>query len=418
MERRIFLGLAGAAIAAPALGEAPPSASAPPSPPGPQPADLLGAAGDPAFLTWLNGFYARMLADGWSTDVLAKTLTGLSPDPRVLAHNASQPEFALPVSTYVQRQVTPGVVSMGKARRDGVSQLPAIQQTYGVPADVLTAIWAMESGFGAFQGDMDVVRCLATMAAENPQRTGWAEGELKACLKIIAQGGSREQLKGSWAGAMGQTQFLPSSYLTTAVSATGAGKPDIWGNSADALASAANLLIKGGWQRGQDWAREVILPAGFDYGLSEGPKQPPSWWTDKGVRRADGRDWRDADQAAPAVLLLPSGYAGPAFLAFPNHFAIRTYNASLAYALSVGLLADALAGRPPLTTPWPKETPLSLDDRMAAQTALAKAGYNVGVPDGLIGLGTRQAIRAWQKDKGLPADGYLTPAIVARLKGS
>jgi peptidoglycan hydrolase-like protein with peptidoglycan-binding domain len=109
---------------------------------------------------------------------------------------------------------------------------------------------------------------------------------------------------------------------------------------------------------------------------------------------------------------------GPAFLAFPNHFAIRTYNASLAYALSVGLLADALAGRPPLTTPWPKETPLSLDDRMAAQTALAKAGYNVGVPDGLIGLGTRQAIRAWQKDKGLPADGYLTPAIVARLKGS
>ncbi|HUO11650.1 MAG TPA: peptidoglycan-binding protein [Caulobacteraceae bacterium] len=412
MHRRVFLALAAVACLPDlwALGAAAEAAA-------PQPSDLLGAAGDPPFLAWLNGFYARELAAGWSTTLLAETLTGLAPDPRVLEHNASQPEFSRPISDYIARNVTPGVVAMGRARRDAVSQFPKIVEAYGVPADVLTAIWAMESGFGSHQGDMDVVRSLATLAAEDPRRKDWAEKELEACIKIVGSGAARrDQLKGSWAGAMGQTQMEPSTFLSTAVAATGSGAPDIWSSSADALASAANLLVKGGWRRSESWAREVLLAKRFDVGLSEGPKQPPAWWEEKGVARADGRAWDDADQAAEAQLILPAGALGPAFLLFPNHFVIRTYNNSLAYALSVGLLADALAGRPPLATPWPKEVPLSLEDRMAAQSALAKLGYNPGAPDGFIGLATRQALRAWQRDRHIPADGYLAPDLVARLK--
>jgi lytic murein transglycosylase len=406
MNRRLFLCLsaAGFALASSAAAAV-------------RPSDLLGAAGDDAFLTWLDGFYARELASGWSTTALAQVLSGLAPDPRVLSSNAGQPEFATPVGVYVQHRVTPGAVALGRRKRDGVPQLGAIHDTYGVPGDVLTAIWGMESGFGASQGGLDVVRCLATLAAEDPRRKAWAETELEACLKIVAtSAASRAALRGSWAGAMGQTQLLPSTFLSTAVTADGKGKPDIWNSSADALASAANLLMKAGWKRGENWAIEAKLPAKFDYGLSEGTKQPPTWWSDKGVRRADGRAWSPADQASQAVLLLPAGMTGPAFLAFPNHFVIRTYNNSLAYALSVGLLADGIGGAGPLATPWPKETPLSLEDRMESQQALAKLGYSPGPPDGQIGLGTRQALRAWQKDRGLPADGYLTPALVARLR--
>jgi membrane-bound lytic murein transglycosylase B len=416
MNRRVFLALLPAFAAVRAFAEGPPPGA--PSPPGLQPSDILGAAGDPAFLGWLNGFYARELAAGWSTTVLARTLSGLAPDPRVLAHNAAQPEFALPISDYVERNVTPGVVAMGRARRESVTQFPRIVEVYGVPADILTAIWAMESGFGAHQGDMDVVRSLATLAAEDPPRKDWAERELEACIKIVGSGAApRERLKGSWAGAMGQTQMEPSTFLTTAVSVGGSGRPDIWGSSADALASAANLLVvAGGWKRRQSWAREVRLSRGFDVGLSEGPKEAPAWWAAKGAVRVDGRPWSADDAGVEAQLILPAGAAGPAFLIFPNHFAIRTYNNSIAYALSVGLLADALGGRATLATPWPHETPLSLEDRMAAQTSLARLGYDPGPPDGFIGLGTRRALRAWQRDQRLPADGYLTPQLVARLK--
>jgi membrane-bound lytic murein transglycosylase B len=408
MQRRLFLALGAAGLALSLQAGAP----APP-----HPSELLGAAGDATFLAWLDGFYARQLAAGWSTTALAGLLTGLSPDPRVLAHNASQPEFALPVGAYVSRQATVGVAALGRRKRDGVPALAAIHDTYGVPGDVLVAIWGMESGFGAGQGDMDVVRSLATLAAEDPRRSAWAETQLVACLEIIRTGrAARGQLRGSWAGAMGQTQFIPSAFLDTAVSVSHNGHPDIWNNDADALASAANLLSKAGWQRGQGWAAEVLLPPRFDVGLSEGPKQPPPWWAERGARRADGRPWSAADAAAPAQLILPAGASGPAFLVLPNHFVIRAYNNALPYALTVGLLADRIGGAGPLVTPWPKEIPVSLEDRMAAQQALMRMGYNPGVPDGMIGLGTRQALRAWQRDHGLPADGYLSSELASRLK--
>jgi lytic murein transglycosylase len=407
MNRRLVLLLALASAALPSAAAAEPA-----------PSQLLGAAGDQAFLAWLDGFYKRQSAAGWTPTQLAAVLSGLAPDPRVLAHNAAQPEFALPVGEYVTRTVAPGTVSLGRRKRDGVPELGSIRESYGVPADILTAIWGMESGFGANQGDMDVVRCLATLAAEYPPRTQWAETELVACLSIVKQGrAARGQLRGSWAGAMGQTQVLPSVFLTTAVSVHGGARPDIWDSSADALASAANLLAKSGWRRGESWGAEVTLSRGFDVGLSEGPKETPAWWADKGARKVGGA-WSAADAQSEAQLILPAGANGPAFLVLPNHFVIRTYNNSLAYALSVGLLADRIGGAGALAAAWPHETPLSLADRMAAQTALARLGYNVGPPDGLIGVGTRQALRAWQKDHHLPADGYLSPAVLAQLKAS
>jgi lytic murein transglycosylase len=409
MQRR-FLLRAGLALALA------PSAALAGDPAGPSPSDLLGVSGDGYFTDWLNDFYQKALNAGVSRAVLDQTLSGLSPDPRVSAHDGRQPEFARPVSDYIRASVTPGRVAQGAAKRDQIPQFAAIEEAYGAPRDILIAVWAMESNFGASQGEMDVFRSLATLAALGRRRP-WAEGELLAAFKIV-EGGKAPgpHLTGSWAGAMGQTQMLPSTYLADGVDGDGDGRIDIWNSGPDALASAANLLKKGGWRRGEGWAKEVILAPGFDYGLSEGPAETADWWAKAGAKRADGLAWTALDAAAPAILLLPSGAAGPAFLALPNHFAIRKYNNSLAYALAVGRLADGFAGGGALVTPWPKETPLSLDDRLAAQAALARLGYNPGAQDGIIGAGARQALRAWQKAQGLPADGYLSPALVARLK--
>lgn len=375
------------------------------------------ATGDMVFDAWAADFFPRAVAAGISPSVLEREFVGLTPDPRITSLDTRQPEFSKPLSDYIKATVTDGRAATGARKRTEIPQLDQIEKTYGVPREILIGVWAMESGFGAIQGDYDVIRSMATLAAQG-RRRAFAETELIAALRIIQSGqASRAQLKGSWAGAMGQTQFIPSSYLSTAVSAGGSGRPDIWNSAPDALASAANLLAKGGWVRGQSWAREVAVPAGFDWSLTEGPKLTPAEWAQKGVTRADGLPWNDADQAAPAQLVAPTGANGPAFLLFPNHFAIRKYNNSLAYALAVGLLADRFAGMGPLVKPWPAEVPLSLADRMTAQRALNTLGYEVGAPDGLIGLKTRGALRTWQKSRGLVADGYLTPELVTRLRG-
>ncbi len=409
MDRRIFLAFAVAGVAQTARAAAPGS---------PSPADLLGATGEPYFIDWLSGFYPRALAAGLPRSLVDRELSGLMADPRVAALDTRQPEFSRPVSDYIRGVISPGRIATGREKRTAITAFGAIEQSYGVPRDILIGVWAMESSFGAQQGDMDVIRSLATLAALGRRRP-WAEGELIAALKILAAGDvTRARLKGSWAGAMGQTQILPSVYLSSAVDEDHTGKPDVWTSAPDALATAANLLAKSGWRRGEGWAVEVILPAGFDYGLSEGPKEPFAWWATKGVRRADGQTWTSADAKAPGMLLLPCGANGPAFLALPNHFAIRTYNNSIAYALGVGLLADRFAGGRGVVTPWPHETPLSLTQRMDAQSALIRLGFNPGVADGVVGVGTRQALRAWQKTQGIPADGYLSVAMVERLKSA
>jgi membrane-bound lytic murein transglycosylase B len=424
MDRRVFLVLllAGCAdttpqgpLTRPAPSHPPTSGPQTPAPPAPTPAPSVSAE-EQAFDAWLADFRGRALAAGVSAQVLDRELSGVTPNPRVISLDSRQPEFSKPVGAYIAGVISDDRVAIGRAKREQLTFLPAIEARYGVPRDILLAVWAMESAFGKLQGDFDVVRSMASLAADGRRRT-WAEGELIAALKIIESGeDTREQLKGSWAGAMGQTQFLPSSYRATAVDFDGDGRRDIWGSDADSLASAANLLAKGGWKPGVGWAKEVILPPGFDYSVTEVEKQLPAWWEAKGVKRADGLPWTAADAASPAMLILPSGAAGPAFLALPNHFAIRTYNNSTSYALGIGLLADRFAGGEPLVTPWPVETPLNMSDRMAAQIALARVGFNPGPADGVIGAGTRKALRAWQQSQQLPADGYMSSDMVARLK--
>ena len=391
-----------------------PSPVAPPPPA--SPVTPPTASGDMIFDAWAQEFYGRALKAGVTRETLDRELAGLTPDPRVASLDSRQPEFSKPISAYIQGVVTQDRALIGQQRRLDLAFLPDIEQKYGVPREILLAVWAMESGFGAIQGDYDTIRSLASLAAQG-RRRAWAEGELIAALKVIQSGEfPRARLKGSWAGAMGQTQFIPSTFATTAVDFDGDGRRDIWGSNADALASAANLLAKGGWQPGQSWAREVTVPADFDWSQSEGPKLTPSEWEARGVRRADGLPWTTADASAQAQLVAPAGASGPAFLLFPNHFAIRKYNNSLAYALGVGLLADRFSGQGQLVKAWPTETPLALVDRMTAQRALAALGFDPGAPDGVVGMGTRTALRNWQKARGLVADGYLSPDIVQNLK--
>ncbi len=426
MDKRVFLVLLLAGCAdttvnaplAPSTPVAPPPVASTPAAPTPPSAVTAVETGGQvaAFNAWLAEFKPKAVAAGVPQAVVDRELNGLTPNPRVISLDGRQPEFSKPVGDYIKGVISDDRVAVGRGKRDALPFLPAVEQRYGVPRDILLAVWAMESAFGKIQGDFDVVRSMASLAADG-RRRGWAEGELIAALKIIASGeDTRDQLKGSWAGAMGQTQFLPSNYLSTAVDFDGDGRRDIWRSDADSLASAANLLAKGGWKPGVGWAKEVILPAGFDYSLAEGPRELPAWWEAKGVKRADGLPWTAADAASPAGLILPAGAAGPAFLALPNHFAIRKYNNSTSYALGIGLLADRFGGGGPLVASWPVEQPLSLADRMAAQIALARLGFDPGPADGVIGAGTRKALRAWQQSRQLPADGYLSSDMVGKLK--
>ena len=374
------------------------------------------SGGDALFGAWMQGFIDRAAGAGWSREQIQDAFQGLQPDPRVIAADSRQPELSKPIGDYIKGVVSDSRIAEGRSRSEASTFLPGVSAQYGVPAEILVAIWGVESSFGRIQGDMDVVRSLATLAAEG-RRKDWAEGQLLSALRILftAQA-SREQLKGSWAGAMGQTQFTPQDYLSFAVDGDGDGRRDIWGSSADALASTANFMQrKAAWRRGEAWTHEVILPPGFDYSLAEGVKQPMAAWTALNVRATNGPIY-GAVAEEPAQLLLPSGWTGPAFLAFPNHFAIRAYNNSTSYALAVGLLAEQIAGAPPLTRPWPNDLPTTRADRVAAQEALQRMGYDIGDIDGVLGLKSRQAARAWQKSRGLPADGYLSYALIQQLK--
>lgn len=403
MARRLTLGLLLVSILA--ISPAASQSIVPPT-----------ASGDMIFDAWASEFQGRALAAGIDSGILSREMADLKPDPGVAGADSRQPEFSKPISDYLKGVVTADRLAIGSRRRADLVAFPAIESRFGVPRDILLGVWALESGFGSIQGDRDAMRSLATLAAQG-RRRAWAEGELIAILRIIESGEHpRSRLRGSWAGAMGQTQFIPSTYLATAVDQDGDGQRDIWNSSADALASAANLLAKAGWVRGQSWAREVTAPPGFDFSLTEGPKELPDWWAERGVVAADGRAWSPQDLAGQAQLAAPAGASGPLFLLFPNHFAIREYNNSLAYALGVGLLADRFAGGRPLVRAWPLEVSLSLLDRMTAQRALAALGFDPGTPDGVVGMGTRRSLRAWQKSRGLVADGYLSGDMVARLK--
>jgi lytic murein transglycosylase len=393
---------------APTPAPAPPRPAAPAPTPAPPPANPADQAG---FEGWKQGFLSRH--GGVRRDQYARELAGLTPDPSVIRLDGNQPEFSRPAGAYIQSAASATRIAQGRQRVDRVPW--EVTQRFGVPAEILVSIWGNESSFGAVQGDYDVIRSLATLAFDG-RRRDWAEAQLKDALDIVVDGRrDRAGLKGSWAGAMGQTQFMPDNFLRLGVDQTGDGKVDIWGSDADSLASAANLLAQAGWKRGQSWGYEIVLPSGFDYAEAEGPRHDWRYWSQRGVTLARGGAPTDAEALEEGVILLPQGARGPAFLALPNHYVIRRYNNSVSYALAIGLTADGIAGKPGLVGTWPDDAPLSRDQRIGAQRALTALGYDTGGVDGVVGSNTRAALRRWQIASGRVADGYLTADLADEL---
>ncbi|HYC66754.1 lytic murein transglycosylase [Brevundimonas sp.] len=395
-----------ASPAAPAPVPSPPPSA--PTPSGPAAAPAVDQAG---FEGWKQGFLARH--GGARRAAYERELAGLTPDPSVIRLDGNQPEFSRPAGAYIQNAVTATRIAQARQRTDRVPW--SVVQRYGVPSEILVAVWAQESAFGQVQGDYDVIRSLATLAYDG-RRRDWAEAQLKDALDIVVDGRrARAGLKGSWAGAMGQTQFMPDNYLRLGVDESGDGLVDIWGTDSDALASAANLLAQAGWKRGQTWGYEVRLPSNFDYSEAEGPRHPWSYWAARGVTLAQGGAPNAAEAREEATILLPQGARGPAFLALPNHYVIRRYNNSVSYALAIGLTADGVQGKPGLVGTWPDDGPLSRDQRIGAQRALTALGYDTQGIDGVIGANTRAALRRWQMATGRLADGYLTAELADEL---
>jgi lytic murein transglycosylase len=333
------------------------------------------------------------------------------PDPAILARTRKQSEFSRPVWDYLVGGVTPARIAQGRARAAALRPtLRAITQRYGVQEGVLLAIWGIESDFGASAGTIPTIRALATLA-EAGHRGSLFRNELLDALAILQRGDvTPAGMSGSWAGAMGQVQFLPSTFLAHAVDFDGDGHRDIWRSDADALASIAAYLKDLGWNPAVSWGYEVRLPEGFDLNRYAGDL---SDFTARGVRRTDGRDLPGSGRAS---LFLPGGLGGPVFLLTDNLEVIRGYNTSDSYALAVGHLADRLDGGAPLAAPWPTGAPrLDAAGIKALQTGLAAKGFYQGDTDGRAGPKLREAVRRYQIAAGLPADGYATPALLATL---
>jgi membrane-bound lytic murein transglycosylase B len=372
-------------------------------------------SGDPAFDAWREGFAERAEAQGFSRSLVHETLGGLRPLPGVQRANDNQPEFVRPVWDYLRSAVSQSRIQEGRAlfqaRREALERAAG---PLGVPAEVGVAIWGMESSYGKVTGDFDVPAALATLAFEG-RRAAFGEAELLASMQILQRGeATRARLRGSWAGAMGHTQFIPSTFLAMAVDGDGDGKRDIWGNPLDALASTENYLRASGWRRGEPWGVEVTPPAGFDFAIADGAFRPGATWLAAGLTSADGKpippEWE-------ARLLLPAGAQGAAFLVGRNFDAIRTYNNSDSYALAVGLLSDQIAGLGALPTRWPvTDPPLSRPLVREAQTLLTGLGYDTGGVDGQAGPRTRRAIQLFQQGRGLVADGYPSAGALAVIR--
>ena len=339
--------------------------------------------------------------------------------PRVVELDRAQPEFTRAVWQYLDSAVSPQRITQGQEKLQQVqAEAGAAAERYGVPPSILVAIWGVESNYGGNYGNLPTIDALATLGFDG-RREAWARGQLLAALKILQRGDiGRAQMIGSWAGAMGQTQFLPSVFLAHAVDADGDGRRDIWGSIADVMASTANFLAHSGWQAGQPWGHEVRLPAGFDVGRADPAlRQSGAQWAAEGVTAPDGTPLADGADLPDAALLLPAGASGPAFLTGPNFRTLLRYNNSTSYALAVGLLAQRIAGGPGVQAPWPRELqPLTRSQLLEMQAALNERGFASGTPDGVLGPATRGALRGFQRSVGLPADGYPTLELLQRLQ--
>ncbi len=375
----------------------------------PTPAPPQAAQSDQAFVDWVLRFRARASGAGIDAATLNSAFDDVRFIPRVVELDRAQPEFSRAVWDYLDSAVSAQRIRLGQEK---LQQLlgPAIDDIvtrYGVPAEILVAIWGVESNFGTHMGDIPTIDALATLGFEG-RREAWASSQLLAALKILQNHDiDRAQMVGSWAGAMGQTQFLPSVYLAYAVDADGDGRRDIWASNADVMASTANFLARSGWEANQPWGMEVSLPSGFDYALADAKlRQASAAWADLGVQTADHTA---LPRLADASLLLPAGARGPAFLVGPNFRTILRYNNATSYALAVSLLAQRIAGGAAVQAAWPRDLKaLTRSQLRELQLALNALGFDCGTADGVMGPATQQGLRNYQRSVGLLADGYPT----------
>lgn len=366
---------------------------------------------------WLAEFHARALAAGIVPDVLDPALASISFLPDVVDKDRRQDEFTRAIWDYMDRAVSEDRIALGrKALKQHADLLARIEAAYGVDPAYVVAIWGLESSYGVGRGTIPTLSALATLAYDG-RRGVYFEGELLQTLRMLQSGDARmSDLMGSWAGATGHTQFMPTSFWNIAVDFDGDGRRNLWGDDpADALASTAAYLRDSGWKSGQDWGYEITLPDGFDWELAgERTQRPMAFWASKGITRADGGDL-PADLWAS--LLLPAGHRGPALMVLDNFGAVETYNLADAYVIAVCHLVDRLRGGDAFHHAWPRDLRvLTLAERMELQTKLTKAGHSTAGIDGRIGPRTLNAIKSYQRARGLVGDGFASTELLDRLR--
>jgi membrane-bound lytic murein transglycosylase B len=397
----VTLGLSGAAFSAGAAA----------------PGQVAGSQ-QAAFRGFIEMLWPLAEARGVSRATFDSAFAGVAFDPTVIASAASQPEFVRPIWDYVSSAVSADRIQRGRERaRSEALWLASAKNLYGVDDAVILGVWGLETDFGGFAGSSSIIRSLASLAYIHFQGDYFRD-ELISALVILEEGDIAPSLmRGSWAGAMGQTQFMPSSYLSYAVAFQRHDRRDIWTSEADAIGSTANYLAKHGWTKDLPWGFEVRLPAKFALtGADSSSPAPFSSLAARGVVKADGSP---LPVSGDGRLLILAGLSGPVFLVTSNFDAIKTYNNSTAYALSVGLLGDALSGRPGLAISWPKhDHPLTPTQIQKLQTKLQRMGYDVGKIDGKIGDTLRSAVSAYQERNGLPPDGYANQALLSRVSAA
>ncbi|RFP90311.1 lytic murein transglycosylase [Rhodobacteraceae bacterium 63075] len=386
---------------------------------GPRATQVKSYPRNAAFERWVEGFKPRARRTGISQRVIDRAFRGIRYNTDVIERDRNQAEFTKTIWEYLANATSEKRVRDGKRmlRRHG-RLLNQIERKYGVDKEIVVAVWGLESFYGELTGEYNVIEAMATLAHDG-RRGAFFEKQLIAALKILENGDTTPgRMKGSWAGAMGHTQFIPTSYELFAVDFTGDGKRDIWGrNPADALASTAAYLARSGWTQGMPWGVEVRLPQGFNRGLARRDVlKMPSQWAALGVRDVNGRAVRDYGSAS---ILLPEGGRGLALMIFAKNFrAIERYNAADAYVIGVGHLADRLKGGAPFKGDFaPGERPLTEEETKDLQRALKRRGYPLEKIDGKIGPNTKRMIRAYQKSAGLAVDGYASEALLRHIKG-
>lgn len=370
----------------------------------------------PPFGEWLSGLKREARAGGISQATLDRALAEVAPIKRVIELDRRQPEFTLTLGSYFRKAISAKRIATGREMlKKHAPLLRRVFEKYGVQPRFLVAFWGLESNFGRYTGTFPVVGALVTLAHDR-RRAKFFRQQLLAVLKLIDKGHFPSTVKGSWAGAMGNHQFIPTTYRDFAVDFDGDGKRDLWNSLPDIFASAANYLSRSGWQKDRTWGREVTVPADFDISLT-GLEERRSLkdWSRLGVRRADGRGLPDVD-INDASVLLPAGYTGPAFLAYRNYRTIMVWNRSHLYALAVGHLSDRLVGKPQIKADLGDVNPLPRSDVFDMQRRLSQAGFDAGTPDGRVGPMTRKAIKGYQRKFGLPPDGFPNSDLIKHLR--